>query len=405
MVHIRVLVADDDPVLRDALSALIRSDESMELVAAAQNASEAVEMTVRHRPDVAVLDVRMPEGGGPRAALEIRELSPSTRVLAFSAFEDRSTVIDMLRAGAVGYLLKGTRPKEILDGIRRSFLGESVLSTQITTEVVDELATQLARDAREAGRISQQVERIRRVLAGEGLTIVFQPIVDLRGGRISGVEALSRFTDEPKRGPDVWFAEAAEVGLQAELEMTAARAALAELESLPEDAYLSVNLSPESVTSSMFRDIFLSTSVEKVVVEITEHAAVQDYAALANALREFRMGGGRLAVDDAGAGFASLRHILRLGPDIIKLDVTLTRGIDVDEASQAMAGALATFASKTHATIVAEGIETAEELSALRDLGIFQGQGYLLARPGHLPLASPFILALTHTDAEASRTG
>jgi EAL domain-containing protein (putative c-di-GMP-specific phosphodiesterase class I)/AmiR/NasT family two-component response regulator len=386
MNHIRVLVADDDPVLREALAALIGSDDSMELVGAAQNATEAVEMAVRQRPDVAVLDVRMPEGGGPRAALEIRELSPSTKVLAFSAYEDRSTVIDMLRAGAVGYLLKGTRPKEILEGIHRSFLGESVLSTQITTEVVDELATQLVRDAREAGRLSQQVERIRRVLAGEGLTMVFQPIVDLQEGRISGVEALSRFSAEPKRGPDVWFAEAAEVGLQAELEMTAARAALAELDRLPGDAYLSVNLSPETVLSPQFRDLLPPDRSERIVVEVTEHAPVEDYEALAGALADLREGGGRLAVDDAGAGFASLRHILRLAPDIIKLDVSLTRGIDADEASQALADALAAFASRIGATIVAEGIETPEELAALRELGVSHGQGYHLARPGPLPV-------------------
>jgi EAL domain-containing protein (putative c-di-GMP-specific phosphodiesterase class I) len=395
MSHIRVLVADDDPVLRDALAALIRSDESMDLVAAAQNASEAVEMAIRHRPDVAVLDVRMPDGGGPKAALEIRELSPSTRVLAFSAFEDRSTVIDMLRAGAVGYLLKGTRPREILEGIRRSFLGESVLSTQITTEVVDELATQLARDAREAGRLAQQVERIHRVLAGEGLTMVFQPIVDLRGGRISGLEALSRFAVEPMRGPDVWFAEAAEVGLQAELEMTAARAALAELDRLPGGAYLSVNLSPETVLSSNFKEMLREVHPERIVVEVTEHAPVEDYEALADALGGLRSGGGRLAVDDAGAGFASLRHILRLAPDIIKLDVSLTRGIDGDEASQALADALVAFASRIGATIVAEGIETPEELAALRELGVSHGQGYHLARPGPLPVEDALMSSLT----------
>jgi EAL domain-containing protein (putative c-di-GMP-specific phosphodiesterase class I) len=196
------------------------------------------------------------------------------------------------------------------------------------------------------------------------------------------------------------------VGLGIDLELAAARKALAPFDHLPEGAYLSVNLSPESVISSSFHDISSGTPVERVVVEITEHAPVENYAVLADALSEFRGRGGRLAVDDAGAGFASLRHILRLAPDIIKLDVTLTRGIDVDEASQAMAGALATFASKTHASIVAEGIETAEELKALRHLGIFHGQGYLLARPGPIPLNSPFIRTLTApSDAKTAATG
>jgi EAL domain-containing protein (putative c-di-GMP-specific phosphodiesterase class I) len=398
-----VLIADDDSVLRDALAALIQAEASMELVGVATDAIQVVELAGTLAPDVAVIDVRMPEGGGAAAARGIRQVSPSTRIVALSAYEDRTTVLEMLRAGAVGYVVKGTGAREIAEAINRSFLGQSTLSAEITTDVVDELASQLVKESKEAEHQAERAARIRRVLAGEGLTMVFQPIADLQDGRVIGLEALARFHSEPEQGPDRWFAEAAEVGLATELEHAAALSALAHYDQIPPGAYLSVNLSPETVISPMFRDIFTGTPVEKVAVEITEHAPVQDYAALANALGEFRNGGGRLAVDDAGAGFASLRHILRLAPDIIKLDVTLTRGIDVGEASQAMAGALATFASKTHATIVAEGIETQEELNALRDLGIFHGQGYLLARPARLPLNSPYIGALTaHTDAEAA---
>jgi EAL domain-containing protein (putative c-di-GMP-specific phosphodiesterase class I)/CheY-like chemotaxis protein len=401
-----VLIADDDPVLRDAMAALIQAEGSMELVGVATDALQVVELAGTLTPDVAVIDVRMPEGGGAAAARGIRQISPSTRIVALSAYEDRTTVLEMLRAGAVGYVVKGTSPREIVEAINRSFLGQSTLSAEITTDVVDELASQLVRESKEAERQAERAARIRRVLAGEGLTMVFQPIASLTDGRITGMEALARFKLEPEQGPDRWFADAAEVGLAIDLELAAAREALEHFDHFPEGAYVSLNLSPESVTSSRFYDIFSSTPVERVVVEITEHAPVEDYAVLANALGEFRERGGRLAVDDAGAGFASLRHILRLAPDIIKLDVTLTRGIDVDEASQAMAGALATFASKTHATIVAEGIETADELNALRHLGIFHGQGYLLARPGPVPLSSPFIHTLSaSSNAEAAATG
>jgi EAL domain-containing protein (putative c-di-GMP-specific phosphodiesterase class I) len=401
-----VLIADDDPVLRDALAALIQAEESMELVGVATDAGQVVELAGTLAPDVAVIDVRMPEGGGAAAARGIRQVSPSTRIVALSAYEDRTTVLEMLRAGAVGYVVKGTSTREIAEAISRSYLGQSTLSAEITTDVVDELASQLVRESKEAERQAERAARIRRVLAGEGLTMVFQPIADLLTGRIVGLEALARFSLEPQQGPDRWFAEAAEVGLAIDLELAAARAALAHFDHVPQGAYLSVNLSPETVTFSSFRDIFINASVDRVVVEITEHAPVQDYAALADALGEFRNGGGRLAVDDAGAGFASLRHILRLAPDLIKLDVTLTRNIDSDQASQAMASALASFASKTHARIVAEGIETQEELAALRDLGIDHGQGYLLARPGPLPLTSPYVPALAaSTKTQASATG
>lgn len=395
MNRIRVLLADDDSVIRDALRALIEAEESMEVVGVAADAKGAVELARALEPDVAVLDVRMPGGGGSAAAEGIREVSSGTRIVALSAYEDRGIVLEMLRAGAVAYVVKGSPPREIIEGIRRSYLGQSTLSAEITTEVVDELATQLVREADEANRQAQKAARIRRVLEEGGLTMAFQPIADLASGRVTGVEALARFRAEPRQGPDRWFADAAEVGLLIDLELAAARAALAGFVHLPSEAYLSVNLAPGSVTSTAFAETFLAEPVDRVVVEITEHAPVEDYDALSSALRQFREAGGRLAVDDAGAGFASLRHILRLDPDFIKLDVSLTRNIDTDEASQALASALVTFASRTAAAIVAEGIETHGELDALRGLGVGFGQGYLLAKPGPLPLATATLPALS----------
>lgn len=386
MATIRVMIADDDPVLREALGALVQAEESMELVGVAGGAEEAIDLARRLTPDVAVLDVRMPDGGGPRAAREIRRHSPGTRIVALSAYEDRTTVLEMLRQGAVGYVVKGTRPGEIVEAIRRSYLGESTLSAEITTEVVDELAAQLTRETKTAERLARQAQQIRRVLSGEGLSMVFQPIADIADGSVVGLEALARFAAEPQRTPDVWFGEAAEIGLLVELEIAAARAALARLEDLPEGSYLSVNVSPATVTSPLFQQLIQLSPARRLVIEVTEHAPVEDYGSLADALRDFRSDGGRLAVDDAGAGFASLRHILRLAPDLIKLDVSLTRGIDADEASQALASALVSFASRIHAAIVAEGIETSEELATLRELGVAFGQGFFLARPGPVPL-------------------
>ena len=117
------------------------------------------------------------------------------------------------------------------------------------------------------------------------------------------------------------------------------------------------------------------------MIEITEHAPVADYDALAQAIRPLRAHGVRLAVDDAGAGFASLRHILRLSPDVIKLDRALTAEIDSDAPREALAAALILFASRIGSTVVAEGIEREEELRTLRNLGVLYGQGYYLARP------------------------
>jgi EAL domain-containing protein (putative c-di-GMP-specific phosphodiesterase class I) len=122
---------------------------------------------------------------------------------------------------------------------------------------------------------------------------------------------------------------------------------------------------------------------------------VEDYDALVRALDGLRSQGVRVAVDDTGAGYAGLAHILRLRPDIIKLDIDLTRGIDADPVRRALAASLVAFGGDIGATITAEGIETGEELEALRTLGVTCGQGYYLARPGPLPLPAPPASPLT----------
>jgi EAL domain-containing protein (putative c-di-GMP-specific phosphodiesterase class I) len=171
------------------------------------------------------------------------------------------------------------------------------------------------------------------------------------------------------------------VGLLVDLELAAARAAVRGFARMPRSAYLSINLSPVTAISPRLGSALRGAPTDRIVVEITEHARVDDYDALAAGLAGLRADGGRLAIDDAGAGFASLRHILLLSPDMIKLDVSLTRDIDRDRARRAMAAALISFADEMGLTIVAEGIETPRELKTLRALGVRMGQGYYLARP------------------------
>lgn len=231
----------------------------------------------------------------------------------------------------------------------------------------------------------EQLKRIREVLDGGLIRMVFQPIADLRDDRVAGLEALARFDLEPSRTPDVWFDEAQAVDLREELELAAVNMALDGLEHLPPGTYLSINLSPETVTSARFAEMLPMLPAARVILEVTEHARVQDYGALGEALHDFRARGGRLAVDDAGAGFASLKHILRLAPEVVKLDREVAQGIDVDRPRRALASALVSFASDLGAQVVAEGIETEAEVDALRGLGVTYGQGYYLARPGPIP--------------------
>ena len=233
--------------------------------------------------------------------------------------------------------------------------------------------------------MEQRHETIRVTLARQGFESVFQPIVELGSGGVVGAEALTRFEMSPVRPPDVWFAEAWEVGLGVELEMAALRSALGQLSRLPSGLYLSLNASPETMMSSEFREAVSGAPGERVVLELTEHDSVDDYEALETTVNKLRSDGVRLAVDDAGAGVSSFRHILNLHPDIIKLDIALTRGIDGDPARRALGSAMLAFGLDAYdASIVAEGIETEAEFRTLRGLGCRFGQGYYLGRPGRL---------------------
>ncbi|MGA8016438.1 MAG: EAL domain-containing protein [Candidatus Dormiibacterota bacterium] len=385
----RVLIADDDANIRDALRELLESEDGITVVAVTADAAQAIEAAARERPDVAILDVKMPGGGGPHAARGILASSPSTRIVALSAYGDRASILEMLRAGASAYLVKGSMPDEVTRTIQRVLLGESAFSADVASTVVRELSDQLAgKEEAEAAR-DRILHRIRSVIEHGGVRPVYQPIVDLSIGKVTGVEALARFdTGLPLQ----WFEDAEGVGLREELETTALSVALAGLPALPPRAYLALNLSPSTLLRRDVTGLLGAVPLERIVVEMTEHAPVGDYDGLNSALQPLRDAGARVAVDDAGAGFASLRHILLLAPDIIKLDISLTRGIDSDRSRRALSYALVAFARETQTTIVAEGIETEAELRALRDIGVTHGQGFLLARPMTPPIDERGIL-------------
>jgi diguanylate cyclase (GGDEF)-like protein/PAS domain S-box-containing protein len=230
--------------------------------------------------------------------------------------------------------------------------------------------------------------RIQAVLCNDALTIVYQPIYDIREQGVVGFEVLSRFPSDPGRAPNVWFDEAAKVGLGIELEIMAIEKALAGLADLPRDIYVSFNASPCAIISGEVERVLEHAPLERLMLEVTEHSFIQEYFKVNDALRSLRKRGLRIAVDDAGAGYASFRHILELAPEVIKLDISLTRDIDSNVAGRALASALIQFAAETGSKIVAEGVETAAELHTLRDLGVAQAQGYLLGRPSTLESAA-----------------
>lgn len=232
---------------------------------------------------------------------------------------------------------------------------------------------------KEAARQSAIEDRILPILDTRGLSILLQPIVDLQTGRRVGAEALSRFPREWGMGPDVVFEQAHSIGVGGELELLAVERAAATLERL--SGYLAVNLSPGMIVDPRGQALLRSLPLERIVLEVSEHEPVGDYPALCAAIAPLRVRGMRLAIDDAGAGFSSLRHIVLMSPDIIKLDRSIVDGVSHDRVLTPLVRSLVQFAHESGATTVAEGVETCDDAQALVTLGVDLGQGWHFGRP------------------------
>jgi EAL domain-containing protein (putative c-di-GMP-specific phosphodiesterase class I) len=268
------------------------------------------------------------------------------------------------------FCLFSQKPKENLEG--------HISTIRLLAELVTE---QLEQEEMEAESRRVVSERIRDLLSPGRFQMVFQPIVELNSRTPIGVEALTRFAPEPRRTPDQWFEEAWSVGLGVELELAAARAARSVLPSLPTDSFLSINVSPETAISPKLLLLLIEQPCKRLVLELTEHSHVTDYEPLRAALDRIRRLGVRIAIDDVGTGYSGLRQLLELRPDILKLDQSITRGIDVDPTRRSLATSVANFAREMELTLVAEGVETPVEADVLAGLGVGLGQGYLFGRP------------------------
>lgn len=255
----------------------------------------------------------------------------------------------------------GRRIRFDLDGLR----------AELRSRTAAENALQLRR-AFHRTRVTDLIE--------EGhVSAVVQPIFDLVSRRAVGYEALARFHDG--RAPEAWLKEATSAGLGVELELECVRIALKALTHVPASRYLSVNVSCEALASEEFQRMVTLADTHRVVIELTEHAQVTSYEEINDIVGRLRKMGLRLAVDDAGAGFASFRHIVQLSPDYIKLDRDLIRNVHADTVRRTLAASLVMFARDIGAVLIAEGVETAEECQILQDLGLRYGQGFFLARP------------------------
>jgi EAL domain-containing protein (putative c-di-GMP-specific phosphodiesterase class I) len=228
------------------------------------------------------------------------------------------------------------------------------------------------------------VRRIEQVLAERSIEFVYQPIIELEGWRLIGVEALARFPGPPEQPPNAWFDEAHRVGLGVELQLVAVERALSVSDRVPDDMFVSINVGPDALQAPQLAGLVEGVARGRLVIELTEEHRIDDYARLRSELEGVRARGVRLAIDDLGAGFASLSHVVGLSPELIKLDRRFTRGIDQDPARRAVAQALVSLGRDVGARVIAEGIETEGECAMVRELGIGCGQGYFIGRPADL---------------------
>ena len=229
--------------------------------------------------------------------------------------------------------------------------------------------------------VDQQRAAVRRLLDDPSLiTPVFQPVVDLATGRVAGYEGLSRFPAEGGRRPDEWFDLARRCGLGPLLQALALKR-MVEVPGRPNRTWLSLNLDAGALATDAVQGA-LPRDLHGFVIEITEQELPPDDEALQRILADLRRRGAKIALDDAGAGYAGLQHVVRIRPEIIKLDRSLVRGVDADAERLALIESFVAFSSRTGALLCAEGIETDEELAVLVDARVNLGQGYRLGRPG-----------------------
>jgi len=350
------------------------------------DARTAVDACLELSPDLLLLDLHMPYVDGYAILHELHERLPVgdfLPILVLTADATADARERALDAGANDFLTKPfdrvevmQRSRNLLElralyqGLRHS---NRALHDELEREREQKRATEAERSAAN--------DLIDTALGDAVLGSVYQPIVDLADGSVRGFEALARFDCEPRRPPDQWFAAADSIGRRHELELAAFDRAVANLERLPAGTRMWLNASPDLVATTAFTERLERLDGSRVVVELTESTAIGDYAALLQSIDAARSLGMQIAVDDAGAGYAGLQQIVRLRPDIVKLDRELVHGIESDPVLRALTTSLVSFGRDTGCVIVAEGIERQAELDTLVELGVDWGQGYLLGRP------------------------
>ncbi len=386
----RVFAIDDNNTNLELLNALL-TRAGLRTVYTSNDPIDALSRLDEIDPDLILLDLHMPQLDGYTvlSRLAIRAAGAYLPVLVLTADATPEATKRALDLGARDFVTKPFDATEVILRVRNlletRYLYQTLRSNNITLRNQIKDFEELERAESEAWQLER--ETIENVIRRNAIEMVFQPVFDLESRTIVGAEALARFPGKSDYSPDRWFTTAASVGLGYDLEVAAIGAALPALGILPKSAFLAVNVSPATLVQPDFLRLFSPDICPRLVLELTEHIQIEDYGVISPVVGVFRERGARLAADDVGAGYAGFRHLLGVNPDIIKLDISLIRGINLDPSRRALATALVSFALETGRKLIAEGVETEEEQEVLKHLKVDWGQGFGLARPkpiGHL---------------------
>jgi len=230
-------------------------------------------------------------------------------------------------------------------------------------------------------------EQVEEVLADQKVSIAYQEIKSSQESSLRHFEALARFNTTPYLPPNEWLDKAELVGLSDTVELLIIKQILNELPVLKErvgECCVSINTTPALITSGALVELLADASPKNIIIEVTEHSEIDDYTLFADALMPLVQRGFKIAIDDVGAGFSSLRHILEINASIIKLDMSLVSNIHQDNKKQSLVAALVAFAQMSDLRIIAEGVETEGEYNQLKQLGIEYFQGFYFSRPSAL---------------------
>ncbi len=370
-----VLIIDDEVAICRALERVLRSAGFA--VTTTSDANHAIEKIMSESFDVILSDIMMPRMSGIDLLRVIRAYDVDVSVILMTGNPTLETAVDAMALGALQYLPKPTPNEVLVKAVERgSQLHRMAIMKRDAVKLLD------AQTADADVRVERQATFDRAL---DSMYMAFQPIVD-RTRSVIGYEALMRPREPGLASPLAMFDAADELHRVTELGRHARVLTARAFAAAPKDALLFVNLHPRELLDS---ELYESTSplaqfASRVVLEITERAALSDVKDIVARISVLRYQGFRIAIDDLGAGYAGLASFAALEPDIVKLDMSLVRNAHESVVRQRLIASMTSLCKEMKIKVVAEGVETEEELACVRKAGCDLLQGYLFAKPAPL---------------------